>query len=49
PVRDASGEAVAAISLAVPAATLTEPVRRRYAAATMDAAAQTSERLGYRP
>jgi DNA-binding IclR family transcriptional regulator len=48
PIRDASGEVVAAISLAVPAATLTEPVRRRHAAATMDAAAQISERLGYR-
>jgi IclR family transcriptional regulator, KDG regulon repressor len=48
PIRDAARNVVAAISLALPAAALTEPVRRRYAAATIEAAGRISERLGYR-
>jgi IclR family acetate operon transcriptional repressor len=48
PIRDATRNVVAAISLAVPVATLTEPARRRFAAATMETASQISERLGFR-
>jgi IclR family transcriptional regulator, KDG regulon repressor len=49
PIRDDSGRVVAAISMARPAAGLTPMLRRRHAAATMEAARQISERLGFRP
>jgi IclR family transcriptional regulator, KDG regulon repressor len=49
PIRDATGNVVAAISLAMPIESLTEPARRRWAPATMEAARQIGERLGYRP
>jgi DNA-binding IclR family transcriptional regulator len=48
PIRDAARNVVAAISLAMPVETLTDPTRRRFAAATIEAASQISERLGYR-
>src|SRR5205807_593048 len=48
PIRDDSGRVVAAISMARPVAGLSPTVRRRHAAATLEAAGQISERLGFR-
>ena len=45
PIRDGSGHVVAAISMARPAGSLTPMLRRRHAAATIEAARQISERL----
>jgi IclR family KDG regulon transcriptional repressor len=48
PIRDDSGRVVAAVSMARPAAGLSPTVRRRHAAAVIDAASEISVRLGHR-
>lgn len=49
PIRDASGQVIAAISVAGPVSRLEGETLRRFAAATTQTAAAISERLGYRP
>lgn len=48
PIRDELGQVTAAISVAAPIAVLTPEKKRRNRAATLEAAAEISDRLGYR-
>jgi IclR family KDG regulon transcriptional repressor len=49
PIRDATGEVVAAISVAGPLPRFEGPAGRAFVTATVGAAGDISERLGYRP